>query len=121
MSIESLIALNDKLISVISLVAMRTSSLNLSRYTRLALLFVMLTAQGIAVAHDVQDGHELELHSCSTCIIGHGMGAAVGTSYEPTPLQKIPCLVAERAVSATLVARTNSQFARAPPSLSWNT
>ena len=121
MSIESLIALNDTLKSGISCGAMRQSLLKLNRYTRLALLFVMLTAQGIAVAHDVQDGHELELHSCSTCIIGHGMGAAVSNSHEPSLLQIAPCLVAERAVSATLVARTNNQLARAPPSLSWNT
>lgn len=88
------------------------------RYARLALLLLMLAAQGIAVAHDIGGDHGLQSHSCATCIIGQGLGTAVSFSHE-TPTQ-YPCSTFAPA-DPTLVAlapKTNYHFARGPPRLS---
>jgi hypothetical protein len=100
---------------------MNPSSFNLGRYPRLALLLLMLAAQGIAVAHDIGDAHGLNSHPCSSCIIGHGLGTAVSTSYETPRLQAYQPLATAHSIAATLTSRTNCHFARAPPIFSWNT
>ena len=101
--------------------AMHISTFNLGRYSRLALLLLMLAAQGFAVAHDIGDGHGLTSHPCSTCIIGHGLGVAVSSSYETSPLQVYQTSVPIHASTATLPTRVNCHCARAPPLSSWNT
>ena len=101
--------------------AMNPSSFNLGRYSRLALLLLMLAAQGITVAHDLGDHHGLKSHPCSTCIIGHGLGIAVSSSCETPPLQVYQTFVPIRGISAALPPRVNCHCARAPPVSPWNT
>ncbi|MCB1690775.1 MAG: hypothetical protein KDI33_19915 [Halioglobus sp.] len=100
---------------------MNTSSFNLGRYSRLALLLLMLAAQGIAVAHDLGDGHGLTSHPCSSCIIGHGLGTAVNNSCETPVLQVHRAFAPVHAITATLAPRTSCHCARAPPVSPWNT
>ncbi len=101
--------------------AMNPSSFNLGRYSRLALLLLMLAAQGITVAHDLGDHHGLTSHPCSSCIIGHGLGVAVSRSYETPPLQVYQTSAPILACTATLPTRVNCHSARAPPVSAWNT
>ena len=100
---------------------MKFSPYNLGRYTRLSLLLLLLTAQGIAVAHDLGDSHGLMSHPCSTCIIGHGLGTAVSFSYQTPPLQVYRTLTPIHSTTAILASRVNCHCARAPPISSWNT
>jgi hypothetical protein len=100
---------------------MNPASFNLGRYSRLALLLLLLTAQGIAVAHDIGDSHALKSDLCATCIIGHGLGTAVGSSYAASPLQVCQTFAAVHSITATPAPHTNCHFARAPPLSSWNT
>lgn len=100
---------------------MNTSSFNLGRYSRLALLLLMLAAQGIAVAHDIGDGHGLKSHPCSTCIIGQGLGAAVSSSYETPSLQAYRTFATIPAIAPSLTPRVSCHCARAPPASPWNT
>lgn len=95
--------------------AMNLSNVQLSRSLRLALLLLMLASQGIVNAHALGDSHSLETDTCSTCIIGHGLGAAVGASHEAPPAQVLRVSLPLQATVAARVARTTSQFARAPP------
>ena len=113
--------LNSALDYGIHSAAMTTSSFNLGRYSRLALLLLLLAAQGMAVAHDIGDNHGLKSHPCSTCIIGHGLGIAVNSSCETPALQVYRALVPIHAITATLPTRVNCHCARAPPLSSWNT
>lgn len=100
---------------------MNTSSFNLGRYSRLALLLLMLAAQGIAVAHDIGDSHGLQSHPCSTCIIGHGLGTAVSSSYETPLLQAYTTFAPIPVLGASLTPRINCNCPRAPPASPWNT
>jgi hypothetical protein len=100
---------------------MNLTSFTISRGLRLALLLLLLTSQGIANAHALGDSHSLETDNCATCIIGHGLGAAVGDSYEVPPAQ-IAGVLLPRLVSVSVrVARNTCHFARAPPASSWKT
>jgi hypothetical protein len=81
----------------------------------------MLAAQGFAVAHDIGDGHGLQSHPCSTCIMGHGLGTAVSGSLEVTPLQLYQAFAPTPSITVALASRTNTHLARAPPAAPWNT
>jgi hypothetical protein len=72
---------------------MNMTSFTISRGLRLALLLLMLASQGIANAHALDDSHSLEKDNCATCIIGHGLGAALGDSYEAAPVQVVRVLL----------------------------
>jgi hypothetical protein len=94
---------------------------NLGFYSRLTLLLLMLAAQGIAVAHENGDSHELKSHSCSTCIVGHGLGVAIGASSDTPPVQVYQAFSPINPVATTLASRVNCHHTRAPPAFSWNT
>jgi hypothetical protein len=100
---------------------MNLSSLHLSRGLRLALLLLMLASQGIANAHALGDKHFLETDTCSTCVIGHGLGAALGASHDAPAVQVARAALPVPSTPIAPVARTTGHFARAPPSPSWNT
>jgi len=87
----------------------------LGRYPRLALLLLMLAAQGVANAHELGDSHAITSDSCATCIIGHGLGTAVTDS--PVALQIPFCHapVSLQSITNLAISRTHSHFARAPP------
>ena len=99
---------------------MKPLTLNLGRYPRFALLILMLAAQGVATAHDFEDTHTLKSDSCSTCIIGQGLGSAISASHEIPPVHAYLAWTPARAIAATLASRTDSHQARAPPTFSWN-
>jgi hypothetical protein len=100
---------------------MNLSSFTLSRSLRLALLLLMLASQGIVSAHALSDKHLLDTHTCSTCVIGHGLGAALGTAHEALPLPIYRATPPLQPVISALAARVISHFARAPPGAVWNT
>lgn len=95
--------------------AMKLSTFKLGRYPRLALLLLMLAAQGIANAHELGDSHVITSDSCATCIIGHGLGAAVGVSHDAPQIQVYHALIANHVIISAAVSRTCANFARAPP------
>jgi len=97
------------------------TSFTISRRLRLALLLLMLASQGIANAHALGDSHALETDTCATCVIGHGLGAALGASYEAQPAQVACFSLLPQATVFAQVARTTCHFARAPPASSWKT
>jgi hypothetical protein len=101
--------------------AMNLSAFQLSRSLRLALLLLMLASQGIANAHALGDQHLLESDTCATCVIGHGLGAALGASHEAPPVQVWRATQTLQATLSARVARTTCHFARAPPGSFWNT
>lgn len=101
--------------------AMNLSAFQLSRSLRLALLLLMLASQGIVNAHALGDQHLLETDTCSTCVIGHGLGAAIGASHDAPPVQVRHASAPQQATVCARVARTTCHFARAPPGSSWNT
>jgi hypothetical protein len=98
-----------------------SSSFNLGRYARLALLLLMLAAQGMAFAHDIGDSHVLKSDPCASCVIGHGLGTAVSSSCAAPSLPLYQPLLPACTNAATPTSRTNYHPARAPPVLSWNT
>jgi hypothetical protein len=100
---------------------MHLTSFTISRGLRLALLLLMLASQGIANAHALGDSHSLETDTCATCVIGHGLGAALGDSFEAAPAQIVRVLLPLQATVSARVARTTCHFARAPPDSPWNT
>jgi hypothetical protein len=100
---------------------MNLSAFQLSRTLRLAMLLLMLASQGIVSAHALGDSHSLETDTCSTCVIGHGLGSALAASYEAAPLQVSRASPLLQSTVSTRVTRTTSQFARAPPGSVWNT
>ena len=100
---------------------MTHSSFDLGRPARLALLLLMLAAQGIAFAHDLGDSHSLNSDPCATCVIGHGLGTAVSSSCAAPSLQLYQPPLAAYSNAATPTSRTNHHPARAPPPFSWNT
>ena len=94
---------------------MKSLTSTLGHYPRLALLLLMLAAQGIASVHDLGDSHAFKSDLCATCIIGHGLGAAVSVSYDAPQVQIYHALIALVAMPSAAVARTYSNIARAPP------
>ena len=96
------------------------TSFTISRGLRLALLLLMLASQGIANAHALDDSHSLEKDNCATCVIGHGLGAAIGDSYEAPPEPIVRISLPLQATVCARVARNSSHFARAPPDALWN-
>ena len=101
--------------------AMHTSTFNLGRYSRLALLLFMLAAQGFAVAHDIGDGHALQSDPCPSCIIGHGLGAAISAKYDTPPFQAYQAFTPIACSTAIPTSRVNCHLARAPPKSLRNT
>ena len=100
---------------------MNMTSFTISRGLRLALLLLMLASQGIANAHALDDSHSLEKDNCATCIIGHGLGAALGDSYEAAPVQVVRVLLPRPVIVSARIARTTCHFARALPASLWKT
>jgi len=94
---------------------MKIAFSRLGRYPRLALLLLMLAAQGIANAHELGDSHAITSDSCATCIIGHGLGTAVSVSHDAPQIQVYHALIANHVIISAAVSRTGSNFARAPP------
>ena len=94
---------------------MKPVTSTLGRYPRLALLLLMLAAQGIASVHDLGDSHTFKSDLCATCIIGHGLGAAVSVSHDASQIPIYHALIAIVAITSAAVARTYSNIARAPP------
>ena len=95
---------------------MKPSTFKLGRYPRLALLLLMLAAQGIVNVHALDDSHSHNSDSCATCIIGHGLGAAVSVSHYAPQIQVYHALIANDVIISAAVSRSCSNFARAPPS-----
>jgi len=94
---------------------MKLAYSRLGRYPRLALLLLMLAAQGIANAHEFGDSHAITSDSCATCIIGHGLGTAIGVNHEAPQIQVYHALITNHVIISAAVSRTHSHFARAPP------
>jgi hypothetical protein len=95
--------------------AMKLSYFKLGRYPRLALLLLMLAAQGIANAHEFGDSHAITSDSCATCTIGHGLGTAVSASHEAPQIEVYHALITNHVIISAAVSRTYSRLARAPP------
>lgn len=100
---------------VIDYAAMKLSSVQLGRYPRLVLLLLLLAAQGIANAHELGASHAPTADSCASCIIGHGLGAAVSVSPDAPQLEIGHALIANYPLTRAVPSRTFSHFARAPP------
>lgn len=94
---------------------MNSSVVTLGRWSRLALLLLLLAAQGVAVAHDLDSSHSPAADSCAICITGHGLGAAVAASCDTPSWHVLPPQPAVQPVVATLAGRSTCHLARAPP------
>lgn len=100
---------------------MNLSSFTLGRSLRLALLLLMLASQGIVSVHALDAAHHLDTDNCPTCVIGHGLGAALDAVNEGPLVQAYRVIPAMQPTVAAGAARVTSQFARAPPGALWNT
>ena len=100
---------------------MNLSNCKLSRGLRLALQLLLLASQGIVSAHALGDTHSLETDTCATCVIGHGLGAALGASHEAPAVQVWRASRPVQPTRIARVARASSHPARAPPGSSRNT
>jgi hypothetical protein len=94
---------------------MKLSSCTLSRYLRLSLLLLMLAAQGVVNAHELGDSHALQSDPCTTCLVGHGLGAAVSVNFEAPQVQIGHLVIPTYSIPDVSVSRTQTHFARAPP------
>lgn len=112
---ESTMRLNTSVNLDIYADAMKPFSFALGRYSRLALLLLMLAAQGITNAHELGDSHAIASDSCATCIIGHGLGTAVSVSHDAPQVQVYHAPVTLQSITNLAISRTHSHFARAPP------
>ncbi len=106
---------------VIDTAAMKLSSFKLGRCLRFALLLLLLSAQGIVNAHELGDGHSLQADPCTTCLVGHCLGAAVNVSYEAPQVPVGHTPISIYSLCEVLVFYTQSHFARAPPGALWTT
>ena len=97
---------------------MKLFAYNPGRYVRLALLLMMLAAQSIAVAHDIGQDHGLQPHSCATCIIGQGLGTAVGVSFDTPAQYACHTFTPASSTTATPAPTIRYHLARGPPRLS---
>jgi len=97
---------------------MNLSNFNLSRGLRLALLLLLLTAQGIVSAHELGSSHSLDSHLCATCVVGHGLGAALGASHEAPAVQVSRAAPPATPSVFTPAALASCHYARGPPALS---
>jgi hypothetical protein len=107
--------LHSKFNLVIGSGYMKFSAATLGRYPRIALLLLLLAAQGIANAHELGDSHAFASDSCASCIIGHGMGSAITGCQDAPQIQICHALIANHVIVSAAVVRTRSSFARAPP------
>lgn len=94
---------------------MKLYTFNPGRHLRLALLLMLLAAQSIGYAHEIGHVDSVESGICATCSIGNGLGAGVTVSHEAPEVQVCHALIPVHSVALALVSRTNSHFARAPP------
>jgi len=95
--------------------AMNLFSFTLNRRLRLALLLLLLAAQGIVNAHDLDDSHAFKADACATCIIGHGLGVAVSVCHDVPQIRLYQVWTPIHAITTTAVSRTQCHHARAPP------
>lgn len=100
---------------------MKLSHFTLNRCLRLTLLLLLLASQGIVNAHELGDSHSLDSHHCTICVVGHGLGAALGASHEAPAVEIRRAVLPVDAILPAQVARTTCHFARAPPGSCWNT
>ena len=87
----------------------------LGRYPRLALLMLMLAAQGVANAHELDDSHAITSDSCASCIIGHGLGTVITSSHVALEIPTFHPPVTLQSITNLAILPTHSHFARAPP------
>jgi hypothetical protein len=110
-----IILLNYRFKVDIHTIQMTISSCIVGRNLRLVLLLLLLASQGIANAHEQSVGHSLDSHLCSVCLIGHGLGAAIGANPDVPhiPTARAPNLI--QPVAAVLISHNNYYLTRAPP------
>jgi len=94
---------------------MNVAFFRLGRYPRLAVLLLMLSAQGVANAHELGDSHAITADSCATCIMGNGLGTAITGSQDAPQIPFYHAPVSLQSITNVTISRTHSQFARAPP------
>jgi hypothetical protein len=97
---------------------MTLSAFKPGRCLRLALLLLMLAAQGVVNAHELGASHAFDSGTCATCVIGHGLGTAVSVSHESPQVPVCHALTPIDPITVTLRSHTHCHFARAPPALS---
>jgi hypothetical protein len=94
---------------------MHTSTPILSRNLRLVLLLLLLAAQGIVNAHELGSSHALDTDTCSVCVVGHGLGAAINAQPDVPQLQVVQASVPSHSLSNVRSSHKNYYFTRAPP------
>lgn len=94
---------------------MNLSSCVLGRHLRLALLLLLLAAQGIVNAHELGSSHSLDSHHCSICLTGHGLGSAVNVHPDLPDLRAGQAAVSSHVVADVPAPRSHYYFSRAPP------
>jgi len=87
----------------------------LSRNLRLILLLLLLAAQGIVTAHELDSGHTLEADACSVCVVGHGLGSAISAHPDVPQLQIVQASVTSHLISNVRSSHTSHYLTRAPP------
>lgn len=87
----------------------------LGRHLRLVLLLLVLAAQSIANAHELDSSHPLDSHPCSVCLVGHGLGAAVNAHPDVAHLSVEQALMTSHSIANVRSSHHRYYFTRAPP------
>ena len=94
---------------------MNLSSASIGRHMRLALLLLLLAAQGSVSAHELGSTHSLDSHLCSICLTGHGLAGAVNVHADVPQVQIAQTALSTPSIADVLVSRGHYYFTRAPP------
>lgn len=100
---------------------MNLSSFTLGRHLRLALLLLLLAAQGSVSAHELGSTHSLDSHLCSICLTGHSLAGALNVHPDVPQVQIALATPLIHSIDDVLVSRGHYYFTRAPPGSLCNT
>lgn len=84
-------------------------------WLRIALVTLMLAAQGLAYAHELGHLETGYSNNCGICSIGHGFGSSVNASHDIASIQVERALISTSTIIAIVKTRLPAHFARAPP------
>jgi hypothetical protein len=107
--------LNNAVDDVISARDMHISTHILSRNLRLVVLLLLLASQGIVNAHELGSSHALDTDTCSVCVVGHGLGAAITAQPGVPQLQVVQASGPSHSISNVHNSHKSYYFTRAPP------
>lgn len=94
---------------------MKIAASPFGRYLRAALMLLLLAAQGVAAAHELNHWHGPSQEICATCSIGNGLDSPLAAPQTPLQTPDRSAFVYTHAVWTIHWEVPRNFFQRAPP------